>query len=686
MTDFLRHLRSSHHVSYGMMNKSEAEKRVAHLRRELNRHNYLYYVLSKPEISDRQYDRLYEELEELEKKFPSLVAPDSPTLRVGGESLTEFEHVRHSVSMMSLANTYAKEELVEFDKRVRRLVHEESFSYILEPKIDGVAISLRYENGVLAVGSTRGDGKVGDNITNNLRTIRSIPLNLQVKGVPPAVLEVRGEVYMTRQGFARLNRARENAKEERFANPRNAAAGSLKLLDSKIVARRPLDAVLYAVGELDGIDFKTHEELIDTLKKFGFRTIPRYWKCVNIASILEPLDKLETMRHDFPFETDGGVVKINERNLYEILGATAKSPRWAVAYKYEPERAETRIRNITVQVGRTGVLTPVAELEPVTVSGSLISRATLHNADEIKRKDIRIGDRVMIEKAGEVIPAVVKVNKSTRTGSEAVFRMPDKCGVCGKPVTRREGEVALRCENLQCPAQTKRWIRHFASRGAMDIEGLGEALVEQLVNNKLLHDPADLYSLTKEQIAGLERMADKSAQNLVDGIEASMNRDFWRVIFALGIRHVGARSAQILEEHFQNIDALINADVSALEDIQDIGPVVAQSIIDFFRQKRNLRIINRLRSAGLRLKRSKAAAKRAGKLAGKTFVLTGTLSAYNRGEASRKIMELGGKVGSSVSKKTNYVVAGADPGSKLTKARKLGIQVLDEGRFLRMVK
>jgi len=667
------------------MNRLEAQKRIAHLRAELNRHNYLYHVLAKPVISDRQYDLLYGKLKSLEEKFPDWVTPDSPTLRVGGEPLTEFKHVRHRVAMMSLDNTYAGDEIIEFDKRLRRLIAGKTFSYVLEPKVDGVAISLRYENGILTVGSTRGDGRIGDDITGNLRTIHSIPLHLQTKGGTPAILEIRGEVYMTKDGFARLNKERQEAGQETFANPRNAAAGSLKLLDPRIVAQRPLDAVLYAVGEIESIDFDTHEALIQKLREFGFKTTPEYWKCKNIESVLESLNTLESMRHNFPFEIDGGVIKVNERTLYDDLGATAKSPRWSIAYKYEPERTETRIKKIIVQVGRTGVLTPVAELEPVAVAGSVISRATLHNADEIQRKDIRVGDRVIVEKAGEVIPAVVEVNKAVRTGSEIVFKMPAKCPVCSEMVSRREGEVALRCENLQCPAQIKRWIRHFASRGAMDIEGLGEALVEQLVDNRLLNDPADLYNLTKEQVAGLERMADKSAQNLLDGIEAGRKRDFWRLIFALGIRHIGARSAQLLEEHFKDMNALIEADQQTLEKIPDIGPVVAKSIVDFFNQKRNRDIIGRLSKAGLNLKRSQTDGKRGDKLSGKSFVLTGTLLSFTRDEASRKIHALAGRVSSNVSKKTSYVVAGTNPGSNLAKARKLGVEVLDENQFLKLL-
>lgn len=667
------------------MKKSEAEERVLRLRRALNRHNWLYYVEAKPEISDRDYDSLYAELKEFETQFPALITPGSPTQRIGGEPLAEFEHVRHSIPMMSLDNTYSKNELIEFDKRIRRLAGNKSFSYVVEPKIDGVAISIRYENGVLAVGSTRGDGTVGDDITGNLRTIRSIPLSLQVEGTAPAVLEVRGEVFMTKKGFALLNEVRTEMGEGPFANPRNAAAGSLKILDPAIAAQRPLDAVLYAVGEFEGIDLDTHAELIETFRYFGFRTTPMYRKCDDIESTIEALDEIEARRNDFPFEIDGGVVKINERNLYGMLGTTAKSPRWAIAYKYQPERAKTTVKNIIVQVGRTGVLTPVAELEPVSVAGSIIGRATLHNADEIRRKDIRIGDRVIVEKAGEVIPAVVDVVISVRTGSEEPFRMPERCPICNGPVIRHEGEVALRCENLQCPAQIKRWIKHFVSRGAMDIEGLGEALIEQLVNSKLVDNPADIYGLTKEQITGLDRVADKSAQNLINGIEASKSRDLWRMIFALGIRHVGARTAQVLEDYFKDMKTLMNADSEALEKIPDVGPTVAASVIAFFKVKRNRDIIKRFQSEGLRIKRSVSSGPREGSLAGRSFVLTGTLSAFTREDAGNRIRAAGGKVIASVSKKTGYVVAGADPGSKLAKARKLGVKILNENQFLALL-
>ncbi len=665
------------------MNRKDAQRRIETLRATLDRHNHLYYVLNKPEIPDREYDRLYQELEQLEAQFPDLATPDSLTRRVGGAPLKEFRQVRHALPMMSLANTYSRDELADFDERVRKLLPGEKFNYVLEPKIDGVAIALRYERGRLACGSTRGDGRVGDDITLNLRTIRSIPLRLRTDR-PPAVIEVRGEVFMTREGFAALNREREEAGEEVFANPRNAAAGSLKQLDPAVVARRPLDVVLYGVGELDGIAFDTHVAMIAALSAFGLKPPPRSWVCPSLKEVLSALDELKTLRHGFPFEMDGGVIKVNERTLYDALGATAKSPRWAVAFKYEPERAETLLKAITVQVGRTGVLTPVAELAPVFLAGSTINRATLHNLDEIRRKDIRVGDRVYLEKAGEVIPAVVGVNAAARTGRERVFEMPAKCPVCGQEVVRIEGEVAWRCENLQCPAQLKRWLRHFAARGAMDIEGLGEALVDQLVDRKLVADPSGLYDLTLEQVGGLERMAEKSAQNLLDGIAASRQRDFWRVLFALGIRQVGAGMARTLEQHFADIEQLMQADPERLQQIRDLGPVAARNIAEFFGDARNRALVRRLQEAGVNFRRLASAAVSSG-LAGRTYVLTGTLSKFTREQAEQEIRRRGGSVSASVSKKVSAVIAGVEPGSKLDKARSLGVAVLDEAAFQKLL-
>ncbi len=666
-------------------NIENSKERADYLRREINKHNHLYYVAARPEISDRDYDALYQELAGIEKQHPELASPDSPTMRVGGEPLTEFKHIKHSTPMLSLSNTYSKEELIDFDTRIKKLIPGKIISYIVEPKIDGVAITLRYENGILAAGITRGDGKTGDDITNNIKTIRSIPLQLH-SGMPrPENLEVRGEVYMSKKGFTKLNQERHEAGLELFANPRNAAAGSLKLLDPKIVAQRPLDAVLYAVIELENINLTTHEQLINELQNLGFKTVPKHWKCADIHAAIEALDNLHNMRHDFPFEIDGGVIKVNERELYSALGSTAKSSRWAVAYKYEPEQAETTLLDITVQVGRTGVLTPVAELEPVPLEGSVISRATLHNADEIKRKDIRIGDRVIVEKAGQVIPAITKVNTTARTGKEKIFSFPTSCPVCREPVSRHENEVALRCDNMQCPAQIKRWINHFASRGAMNIDGLGDALVEQLVASGLVSDPSHLYKLTKPQIAGLERMGEKSAENLLQSIESSKKRELWRIIFALGIRHVGAKSAQTLEQHFAGMDTLMQTNNDTLQNIPDIGPVVAESITRFFQSEHNRKLISLLKEAGLQMTASEQPGNINSGLTGKSFVITGTLSTMSRDEASDKIRRLGGKVNSSVSPKTTFVVAGSDPGSKLTKAREMNVTVLNEEEFLKLV-
>ena len=665
---------------------NRSEKRAAELRELLAHHNHRYYVLAEPEISDREYDALYKELEGLESTHPELVTPDTPTQHVGGSPLDAFDSVKHGAPMMSLDNTYSKDELVEFDKRIRKLLPEETFSYTLEPKIDGVAISLRYESGLLAVGTTRGDGKTGDDITRNLRTIRSIPMRLH-SASPPDLVEIRGEVYMTRWGFAELNEARTAEGEAPFANPRNAAAGTLKLLDSKIVAERPLDAVLYGTGAMEGIDFDSHVDMLESLNAMRFRTPPRIWQCDTLDDLYAALDELESARHEFPFEMDGAVIKINQRRFYEMVGATSKSPRWAIAFKYEPEQAETEIHKITIQVGRTGVLTPVAELAPVPVAGTTVSRATLHNAEDIKRKDIRIGDHVIIEKAGEIIPAVVKVLPEKRTGEEKVFVMPSACPVCNGGVVQREGEVAHRCENLHCPAQIKNAIRHFAARGAMDIEGLGEALVEQLVDAGLLKDTADIYSLKdrKDELLALERMAEKSAQNLLDGIEDSKQRDFWRSLFGLGMPHVGARAAQTLEQTFKDIDELRSAGEEELEAIDDVGPIMARAIADYFADEAKADLVSRLQDAGLNFKQAEGVSRSGGSLAGQTFVLTGALPSLTRAEAEAHIRNAGGKTSSSVSKKTSYVLAGEAAGSKLEKAQKLGVTVIDEAAFLKLI-
>jgi DNA ligase (NAD+) len=665
-----------------MTDKAEAQQRIEQLRSEIERHNRLYYIDAKPEIGDRDYDALLHELEALEKQHPEYASTTSPTQRVGGAPLDGFVNVRHAVPMMSLSNTYSKEELAEFDRRIRKLIPEETFDYILEPKIDGVAISLRYENGELVRALTRGDGTTGDDVTANVRTIHSIPLRLSDM-MPPAVLEVRGEIYMDTAGFAKLNETRQEAGLEPFANPRNACAGSLKLLDSREVAKRPLDAVFYATGQLDGIAFKTHALMLESLRNYGLRITPNYWLYPAIEDVLDQLDVLETMRHEFPFEMDGAVIKVNERRLYDELGYTAKSPRWAVAYKYEPEQAETTLHAISIQVGRTGVLTPVAELDPVLLAGTTVKRATLHNEDEIRRKDIRIGDRVIIEKAGEIIPAVVKVVEEKRTGAEIEFKMPTACPVCGGEVEKREGEVALRCINLQCPAQVKNWLTHFASRGAMDINGLGESLVEQLVDGGLVKNPAELYSLQKVEVLGLERMGEKSAENLINGIEESKKRPFEKVLFGLGIRHVGKGAATILANEFKTIDALMAADTLRLEEIHDIGPIVGKSVVEYFLSDETRAVIDQLRAAGVNFEQANTGA--SNELDGLTFVLTGSMESMTRDEAGDKIKARGGKVSGSVSKNTSYLVAGESAGSKLAKAEKLGVTILNEEQLIALL-
>jgi DNA ligase (NAD+) len=674
------------------MNKNEAQKRIEKLRREIERHNRLYYIDAQPEISDREYDRLYAELLELEEQFPDLVTPDSPTRRVGGEPLKMFQSVRHLQPMMSLDNTYDFDELREFDKRVKKLLPGEKIEYILEPKVDGVSISLRYEQGQFTLGATRGDGTTGDDITNNLKTIRAIPKSLQGDFFPPALLEVRGEAYMPVKGFLQLNEERAKAEEEPFANPRNATAGSLKQLDPRIVARRPLSAVFYSVGALKGIQFQTHEEVLKTLRQFGLPTPKYWWRCADIDDVMRHAEELQNKESELPYDIDGAVIKVNRLDQWPRLGTTAKAPRYAIAYKYSHEQIRTRLNAITVQVGRTGTLTPVAELEPVFLAGSTISRATLHNEEEIRRKDIRVGDVVVIEKAGEVIPAVVSVVQEERPSTSEPFdflkHIDGKCPACGGPVNRDPEFVAWRCENIACPAQLKRTIQHFASRYAMDIENLGEVLVGQLVDRQLVRDVADLYSLQADQLAALERMADKSANNVVQAITESKDRELWRLIHGLGIVHVGEGAARKLADHFQSLDQLMACDAACLERVPDIGPVMALSVADFFSNPRNKTVIEKLRKAGVRFDHVEArpAPSAAGPFSGKTVVITGTLSKFSREEAREELRRRGAHVTDSVSKKTDYVITGEDPGSKLDKANKLGVKVLAESEFLDLLK
>ena len=668
--------------------KADDKKRHAALAEEIRRHDHAYYVLAEPTISDQDYDRLYRELLDLEEADPALAAVDSPSQRVGGKPVSEFPEHRHAVPMMSLDNTYSFDELADFLGRVEKLLPEAELDWTIEPKIDGLAVSLRYEDGVLAVGATRGDGVTGDDITGNLKTIRSLPLRLEL--VPPAVLEVRGEVFMSRAGFAKLNEQRLAEGEERFANPRNAAAGSLKMLDPKIVAERPLGVFLYGLGEVsaEATVPDTQVGVLDWLDALGIPTPENIWTGTTHDDLVASINELDGLRHDLDYETDGAVIKLNNLSLREQCGATAKAPRWAIAYKYAAEQAETVLKDITVQVGRTGALTPVAELEPVFVAGSTVARATLHNEEELARKDIRVGDSVVIEKAGEIIPAVVRVITEKRPKNTKKFALPKKCPECGSNAAKDEGEVVWRCPNPDCPAQVRGRLEHWCMRGAMDVDGGGEVLVRQLVAHGMALDVGELYELDVAQVAGLERMAEKSAQNFIDGLTTSKGRDLWRVVFGLGILHVGAGVAKALCRRFATLDELMEASEEELVAIDDVGEVIAASVHRWFGEPENRRLIKRLRREGINFESSiyQAAigAEAAGPFAGKTVVLTGTLPTLKRHEAASRIEAAGGKVSGSVSKKTDYVVAGEAAGSKLVKAEKLSVPVIDEAELLRL--
>lgn len=652
-------------------------KRVNELNELLNYYSDMYYNKDNPEIEDYEYDKLLRELSEIEKEYPELLRVDSPTHRVGGNAGSQFTPVEHKVKMESLQDAFGMEEIYDFYNRVSNVVGDTE--YVVETKIDGLSVSLEYENGVFVRGSTRGDGVTGEDITENLRTIHSIPLKLK-KEIP--FLEVRGEVYMPKDSFVKLVEKQELNEEKTFKNPRNAAAGSLRQKDPKITAKRMLDIFIFNVQQSSGLSFNNHRESLEKLSELGFKVVPYEKLCSNIEQVKEHIEEIGNIRGTLPFDIDGAVVKVNDLSLRNKIGSTSKFPKWAIAYKYPPEEKETIVKDIFVNVGRTGALTPVAILEPTLVAGSTVSRATLHNEDYIKEKDIRIGDKVIIRKAGDIIPEVLSVVSHSENSSP--FEMPNVCPSCGSKVYRDEGESAVRCNNSQCPAQLLRVIIHFCTRDAMDIEGLGEAVLTALVDEGLIQTPADIYSIEKEKIKQIERMGEKSAQNLIKAIEKSKKNDLSKLIFALGIRHIGQKAAKLLSTNFKDIDSIINATEEQILTIDGFGQIMAKSVVEYFSLPQTLDVIEKLKSKGVNMS-SKAIVKD-DRFNGKTFVLTGTLPTYSRKEATEIIESFGGKASSSVSKKTSYVLAGEEAGSKLKKANDLGITVLSEEEFNELIK
>jgi DNA ligase (NAD+) len=674
----------------------DVSKQIERLRKEIRRHDYLYYVLNQPSISDRQYDRFFAELKNLEAANPQFITPDSPTQRVSERPLEGFATVRHAVPMLSMDNTYNADELRAFDERVAKQLASKDYDYVIELKIDGLAISLRYEEGVLVTAATRGNGEVGDDVTANVRTIRAVPLVLLNGGRNPisqkngemgtrkipAVLEVRGEVYMPTSSFVELNRLRAEAGEPPFANPRNAAAGSLKLLDARITAARNLSFFAYATGQVSEPLSANHYESLRKFKELGLPVNPNIKKAKDIDEAIEICDSWSEKRTSLDYQIDGMVIKINRFEQRDILGATGRAPRWCISYKFAAEQAETIVESIDVQVGKSGILTPVANLTPVLLAGTTVKRASLHNFDELKRLGVGQGDTVVIEKAGEIIPQVIEV-KAKAKANVPVFEIPKKCPICGSAAVKDEDGVYIRCANRDCPGQLRERLKYFAGRGQMDIEHLGPALIDQLIENDMVGNFADLYKLSKDQLAGLERMAEKSAANVINAIEESKTRPLWRLVTALGIRHIGGQSAQILAEHFGSLEALMEAGEEELAEIDQIGPTMAKSIYEYFRDPENRSVINQLLDANVKPEQPKA--QRSEKLAGKTIVVTGTLENFSRQQAEQAIRQAGGKASSSVSKKTDFVLAGENPGSKLDKARKLGVEVIDEKQFMKMI-
>lgn len=657
------------------------QKRIEELTALLNYHNHKYYVEDNPEISDFEFDKLLLELEELEDKYPNLKKPNSPTMRVGGEAVSGFDEVIHTVPMQSLQKAFSEAEIRAFDSRVREVIPNPT--YVVEHKIDGLSVSLEYENGEFVRGSTRGNGLVGEDVTQNLKTIRSIPMRLK-DAIP--YLEVRGEVFLSRDNFEKINAQLETQELPVFANPRNAAAGSLRQLDPKIAAKRKLDIFVFNIQQVNGVEIESHTAGLKFLKEQGFKTILNDREFVNIDDVIKEIHSIGEGRGDLYFDIDGAVVKVNNFESRYELGTTSKFPKWAIAYKYPAEKQTTVIRDIRLQIGRTGVLTPLAILDTVHIAGSNVSKATLHNADFIKEKDIRIGDTVVIEKAGDIIPAVVEVISENRKGLEKIFSMPKRCPECGALVVREDGEAAYRCTGVNCPAQRFRNIVHFASRGAMDIDGLGPSVIEQMIDRDMIKTAADLYYIKESDIEEMDKMGKKSAQNLMNALEKSKHNPLYRLIYALGIRHIGEKAAKVLSAKYKTLDNLRNAPAEELVGINDIGGIMAQSITEYFAEEQNKLFIEQLEKAGVNCIDDSTDTKKDNRFEGKTFVLTGTLSKYKRSDAGAIIESMGGKTSSSVSKKTSYVLAGEDAGSKLDKAVKLGITVISEEDFDNMIK
>ncbi len=679
-----------------MIEHAAAERRIGELRSLIRYHSNRYDQLDDPEISDADYDRLMRELVALEDRFPDLVSPDSPTQRVGAAPLEKFSTTRHPTPMLSLANAFSDADIRDFHARIKRLLgRENDVRFVVEPKLDGVAVNLVYEKGRLTVGATRGDGAIGEDVTQNLKTIRTIPLAIppppgknreeSAKMPRPDRMEVRGEVYIDIASFKTLNRRRLAAGEPAFANPRNAAAGSLRQLNPKETAKRPLGIFCYAVGEVRGLSFRSHWEALQMLSRWGFQINPHIRRAETVQDCIDYYHHMAGSRSALPYEIDGIVIKVDDLSLQSELGSVSRSPRWAIACKFPAIQETTVIEDIVVQVGRTGVLTPVAVMRPVRIAGAVVSRATLHNQDEIDKKDIRIGDTVMVQRAGDVIPEVVKVITSKRTGHEKIFTLPESCPECGSQVVRLAGEAAHRCIGLACPAKIRECIKHFSSRGGMDIEGLGDRLVARLVETDHIRDPAVLYNLTPEDLFDLERMAEKSAGNLLRAIARSKNPPLEKFLFALGIRHVGERTSRILAQTFKTIDRIMAADTDELVGIRDVGPEVAASIVKFFQEPSNRSVIEKLKSAGVAIQEPETPQAQPLPLSGKSFVLTGTLNGMTRNEARRILASLGGSCSDSVTKSTDFVIAGESPGSKLRKAREAGITILDEKGFLELI-